>query len=628
MRRLPVLLGLVLGALLARGGSAFLGGTTGGRLVAQSGGVRRPRRQEAAQVGALSVADFLPQVDDVLASGDNVSRHLQDWSRAADAVLPQHLWEQSYRVIPWPLPDGGAYSHAGSLASGDQATTHQETSIYRLNPRHNAVISVSTSNVSQGECDTCYVGITATVYRESWEWVVGAGDVLVDGSGVLSDDVLVEAGATYFIVLRQENIKRRLATETGVEAQAASWEHIIGGSKERHDYALSVTYRDALHDWATAIEGLPFREEVLSMRHSVGPLMKWECDGSRPMHARRSQDSWHRVIPQSNISVVVRSSLKASRSGTLCAMEEASQNNGLIPLVCDTLRSGQVDLMVTLRMQANSTYYIALEGLMDSEDGGGSLAMEAVHEDVQSGLTSEILMHLMNGKASELETLLAPPHDYMEICSLPYIGPPISNAASFNLIEPHRCGHSNGGREIWYRFQPASALLVHAKVVSEAGPGGEAYLTVLYVVESMPDGSLRQISCGNDSVSGMGSVIPSVQLLPNRTYFFIVDGYLDHSMGVHALELQPATTAPGSSASLTASCAAQSLERPAMLSSGAVRSERFQTCASAPRQHGTARGARAVSAEVVAEIVGSATSNTLHVVSRNWTEPSRNKPTM
>lgn len=53
------------------------------------------------------------------------------------------------------------------------------------------------------------------------------------------------------------------------------------------------------------------------------------------------------------------------------------------------------------------------------------------------------------------------------------------------------------------RFQPASALLVHAKVVSEAGPGGEAYLTVLYVVESMPDGSLRQISCGNDSVSGM-----------------------------------------------------------------------------------------------------------------------------
>lgn len=38
-----------------------------------------------------------------------------------------------------------------------------------------------------------------------------------------------------------------------------------------------------------AIEGLPFREEVLSMRHSVGPLMKWECDGSRPMHARRSQ---------------------------------------------------------------------------------------------------------------------------------------------------------------------------------------------------------------------------------------------------------------------------------------------------------------------------------------------------
>lgn len=131
------------------------------------------------------------------------------------------------------------------------------------------------------------------------------------------------------------------------------------------------------------------------------------------------QDSWHRVIPQSNISVVVRSSLKASRSGTLCAMEEASQNNGLIPLVCDTLRSGQVDLMVghscanlrrasvptktdkcvaltlpehgskcghnlqvTLRMQANSTYYIALEGLMDSEDGGGSLAMEAVHKDV------------------------------------------------------------------------------------------------------------------------------------------------------------------------------------------------------------------------------------------------------
>lgn len=38
-----------------------------------------------------------------------------------------------------------------------------------------------------------------------------------------------------------------------------------------------------------AIEGLPFREEVLSMRHSVGPLMKWECDASRPMHARRSQ---------------------------------------------------------------------------------------------------------------------------------------------------------------------------------------------------------------------------------------------------------------------------------------------------------------------------------------------------
>lgn len=98
----------------------------------------------------------------------------------------------------------------------------QETSIYRLNPRHNAVISVSTSNVSQGECDTCYVGITATVYRESWEWVVGAGDVLVDGSGVLSDDVLVEAGATYFIVLRQENIKRRLATETGVEAQVST----------------------------------------------------------------------------------------------------------------------------------------------------------------------------------------------------------------------------------------------------------------------------------------------------------------------------------------------------------------------------------------------------------------------
>jgi hypothetical protein len=78
-------------------------------------------------------------------------------------------------------------------------------SIYRLNPRHNAVITVATSNVTRGGCEACFDGVTATVYKESWDWIVGSGDALDAGSTLLSDDILVEGGATYYIVLQFEN---------------------------------------------------------------------------------------------------------------------------------------------------------------------------------------------------------------------------------------------------------------------------------------------------------------------------------------------------------------------------------------------------------------------------------------
>lgn len=80
----------------------------------------------------------------------------------------------------------------------------QVLAILRLDPQQNTVIKVSTFGVARGICAACFNGVVATVYRESWDWPVSSGDVLDEAKGFLEDTVLVEAGATYFVVLRHE----------------------------------------------------------------------------------------------------------------------------------------------------------------------------------------------------------------------------------------------------------------------------------------------------------------------------------------------------------------------------------------------------------------------------------------
>lgn len=132
----------------------------------------------------------------------------------------------------------------------------QPIAIYRLDPLQNAVVTVSTWNVSRGTCGACYRGVVATVYRDSWDWVVGSGDVLDEAAAVLSDDILLEAGATYFIVLRWEHgpeSPQGHRPRSRQSLEPSTWDRIVEGigvSNELVTYDLRISYKASLTHWA------------------------------------------------------------------------------------------------------------------------------------------------------------------------------------------------------------------------------------------------------------------------------------------------------------------------------------------------------------------------------------------
>jgi hypothetical protein len=153
-------------------------------------------------------------------------------------------------------------------------------------------------------------------------------------------------------------------------------------------------------------------------------------------------------------------------------------------------------------------------------------------------------------------------------------------------------------------------------------------MTVLYVVTPLPNGGFLQIACGDDLDNGMvshlvaepftlrgstvpcstrslpshsivvichrvqGSVIPQLELRPNETYYFIVDGYLDHSTGVHTLRIHGTDDQTKESRTPSAAtCPTRSQHTPLVLASRAAKdwgSACFGPCVVSGLRHGVA----------------------------------------